>query len=166
MVNSTPVKMSRFWTSSRVKTLPKNLIALLFHAGPSVGNGSGDTCSRRKCARNTGDGMHESSRGRKRVVFVHLKEEKTSGDIHESLRTRGCTWTSSTPSNRVIAINSRTINHKNESLCTIDLVEISSSIISCLDELVSFLMGKMFSKKCSISRLHNCTSMHVRYSRF
>jgi hypothetical protein len=61
-------------------------------------------------------GMQESNRGRKRVVFAHLKEEKTPGDIHESLGTRGCTWTTSTPSNRVIAINSCIINHKNESL--------------------------------------------------
>jgi hypothetical protein len=36
-------------------------------------------------------GMQESSRGRKRVVFAHLKEEKTTGDIHESLGMRGCT---------------------------------------------------------------------------
>jgi hypothetical protein len=61
-------------------------------------------------------GMQESSRGRKKVVFARLKEEKTPGDIHESIWTRGCTWMSSTPSNRVMAINSRGINQKNESL--------------------------------------------------
>jgi hypothetical protein len=60
--------------------------------------------------------MQKSRRGRKRVVFARLKEEKTLGDIYESPGRRGCTWTSSTPSNRVIAINSCRINHKNESL--------------------------------------------------
>jgi hypothetical protein len=59
MVNSTSVKTSQFWASSRVKTLPKNLIAPLSRAGPSVGNGSGGTYSRRRCARSTSDGNVE-----------------------------------------------------------------------------------------------------------
>jgi hypothetical protein len=59
MVNSTLVKRSRFWASSHVKTLPKNLIAPLSRAGPSAGNGSGGTCSHRRCACSTGDGNVE-----------------------------------------------------------------------------------------------------------
>jgi hypothetical protein len=44
-------------------------------------------------------GMQESSIGRKRVVFMCLKEEKILDDIHVSLGMRGCTWTLSAPTN-------------------------------------------------------------------
>jgi hypothetical protein len=39
------------------------------------------------------------------VFSLTEEEEKTSGDINESLEMGGCTWTSSTPSNNIMAIN-------------------------------------------------------------
>jgi hypothetical protein len=59
MVNSTPMKILWFWVSSHAKTLPKKLIAPLSGAEPTAGNGSKGTCSRRRCARSTGDGNVE-----------------------------------------------------------------------------------------------------------
>jgi hypothetical protein len=50
------------------------------------------------------------------VYSRNQKEDKTHSNIDESLGIGGCTWSSSTPSNKVIAISSRRINHKNESL--------------------------------------------------
>jgi hypothetical protein len=44
------------------------------------------------------------------------EEEKISGDIDESLGMGGCTWTSSTPSNSVMVINSCKTNHQNQLL--------------------------------------------------
>jgi hypothetical protein len=74
MVNNTPVKTTRFLASSRVKTLPKNLIAPLSHAGPSAGNGSGGTYSQQRCACSAGDGnAEEQQREEERCIHVRRK---------------------------------------------------------------------------------------------
>jgi hypothetical protein len=76
-VNSTPVKTSRFWKSSRVKTLSKNLIAPPSRAGPSTGNGSGGTWSRQKCARGAGDvNAEEQQREKERCIHVQRKRRR------------------------------------------------------------------------------------------
>jgi hypothetical protein len=73
MVNITLVKTSWFWASSHVKTLPKNLIALLSRARPSAGNGSGGTCPHRRCTRSTGDG-NAGKQYREEESCVHVFE--------------------------------------------------------------------------------------------
>lgn len=71
-VNQAPVRMTRFWASSRVETLPRNLIARLSRAGSRGGQ-----LERRHllCARSAGDGNTEERCGGLFWIWI-LREER------------------------------------------------------------------------------------------